>query len=76
MLNIAGTRVGVKRLDILIEQFVDYSNDFIYGYGLSAGDIYDFAGGVLRSCGEEIGFDDVVNVGEVAALFAVAEDGW
>jgi len=75
VLYVAGTRVGVERLNVFIEQLVDYTNSLIYGYGLAAGDVQDFAGGVLRSCGEQIGVDDVVNVGEIAALFAVAEDG-
>ena len=75
MLYVAGARVGVERLNTFAYNIVDYTNSLVYGYGLAAGDVEDFAFGVFGSCGEQVGLDDVVNVGEVTALLTVAEDG-
>ena len=45
---------------------------------MAGADVEDAAGGDLTGCqaGEEIGVDGVVDVVEVAAGEAVAEDGW
>ena len=43
MFYVAGARGNVFGLYTFAEQFVYHFDDFIYGYGLAAGDIYDFA---------------------------------
>ena len=73
---IAGARGGVNRLYIFAEQLVNYINNFIDGYSLAAGDIYDFASGVLGPCSEQVGLDHIVNVSKIPALFAVAKNSW
>ena len=74
MFYIAGTRVGIERLNIFAEQLVDYFNNLIDSNGPAAGDIKDLAGGVFGLCGKEICFDDIIDIGKITALLAIAKN--
>ena len=76
MLYIAGARRIIYRLNIFAKQVIDYINNFIDSYGLAGGDIYNLANSVLDPRSEQVGFDDIINIGEIPALQAVTINGW
>ena len=49
--------------------------ELVQRYGLARRDVDGLAGGPRRDPGEHVGPDDVLHVGEVAGLRAIAEDG-
>jgi hypothetical protein len=64
----------VEGFDVGTEDGVDGVDELVEGVTLSAGDVEDLAADAGGGAGEEVGFDVVGDVGEVARLGAVAVD--
>lgn len=73
--DVAGARGCVAWGDGVAGHVVNQLNDGIDGDFVAAGDVDHFAAGFRGAGGQQVGVDDVVDVGKVAALLAVAIDG-
>lgn len=77
VLDIAGTRRSVDGGLMEAGEFGEDLVGLIEGVPLAAGHIEDTSGHLFRRCGggEKIGGNGIFHIGEITALFAVAEDG-
>src|SRR5262245_55124806 len=75
MLDVAVARFGIYRRDLFADDSVDLVEHGVHRYPVAASDIEHLTADTRNTAGEQICFNGILNVGEIAGLQTISING-